>query len=81
MEQVQEALLRIGLLCVAHGPIAAHDALAQGIGQIAVARHDPRPRRMDLVIASIAQVRGLPLFTRSAEAFEGLEGVLTVIAV
>jgi predicted nucleic acid-binding protein len=35
---------------------------------------------MDLMIAAIASVRGLPLFTRNAGDFKGFEGVLTVVA-
>ncbi|WP_329590145.1 MULTISPECIES: type II toxin-antitoxin system VapC family toxin [Streptomyces] len=45
------------------------------------ARRDPRPRRTDLMIASIASVRGLPLCTRNADDFKGLEGALTVVPV
>ncbi len=45
------------------------------------AGRDPRPRRMDLMIAAIASVQGLPLFTRNADDFKGLEGSLTVVAV
>ncbi|NUP44746.1 MAG: type II toxin-antitoxin system VapC family toxin [Streptomyces sp.] len=44
------------------------------------ARRDPRPRRMDLMIAAIASVRGLPLFTRNADDFKGLEDAVTVVA-
>jgi predicted nucleic acid-binding protein len=42
---------------------------------------DPRPRRMDLMIAAIASVNDLPLYTRNAKDFKGLESVVTVIAV
>jgi hypothetical protein len=42
---------------------------------------DPRPRRMDLMIAAIASVQGLPLFTRNADDFKGLDSSLTVVAV
>jgi predicted nucleic acid-binding protein len=42
---------------------------------------DPRPRRMDLMIAAIASVQGLPLFTRNADDFKGLGSSLTVVAV
>ncbi|WP_243460178.1 type II toxin-antitoxin system VapC family toxin [Streptomyces sp. M54] len=38
-----------------------------------------RRRRMDLMIASIASVRGLPLFTRNPDDFKGLEHSVTVI--
>ncbi|WP_229694988.1 hypothetical protein [Streptomyces lacrimifluminis] len=45
------------------------------------AHRDPRPRRMDLMIAAIASVRGLPLYTRNADDFKGLEGAVAVVAV
>jgi toxin FitB len=45
------------------------------------AGRDPRPRRMDLMIAAIASTRGLPLYTRNAKDFKGLEDVLTVGAI
>ncbi len=45
------------------------------------AGRDPRPRRMDLMIAAIASTRDLPLYTRNAEDFKGLDSVVTVVAV
>ncbi|MDQ2881862.1 MAG: type II toxin-antitoxin system VapC family toxin [Actinomycetota bacterium] len=45
------------------------------------AGRDPRPRRMDLMIAAIAATRGLPLYTRNAMNFKGLDGAVTVVAV
>lgn len=45
------------------------------------ANRSPKPRRMDLMIASIASVHALPLYTRNAEAFKGLESALEVIAI
>jgi len=45
------------------------------------AGRDPRPRRMDLMIAAIASVRGLALFTRNVEDFKGLDSVVTVVAI
>ena len=42
---------------------------------------DPRPRRLDLMIAAIASTRGMTLFTRNAEDFRGLESAVKVIAV
>ncbi|MBW1597503.1 PIN domain-containing protein [Streptomyces sp. JJ38] len=45
------------------------------------ARRDPRPRKPDLMIAAIASVRGLPLFTRNADDFKALDSVVTVVPV
>lgn len=45
------------------------------------ADRNPRPRRLDLMIAAIASVRGLPLFTRNADDFKGLEDAVTLVAV
>jgi toxin FitB len=42
------------------------------------ARRDPRPRRVDLMIAAIASARGLPLYTRNGADFAGLDSALTV---
>lgn len=45
------------------------------------AGRDPRPRRMDLMIAAIAAARGLPLYTRNSDGFKGLENAVTILAV
>lgn len=45
------------------------------------AGRNPRPRRLDLMIAATASARGLPLYTRNAEDFNGLGRAVTVIAV
>jgi toxin FitB len=47
---------------------------------IAVKR-DPKPRRMDLMIAAIASSRDLPLYTRNIVDFAGLDDLVTVVAV
>lgn len=44
------------------------------------ANRDPRPRRMDLMIAAIASSRGLPLYTRNENDFRGMDTMITVIA-
>jgi predicted nucleic acid-binding protein len=44
-------------------------------------RRDPRPRKLDLMIAAIASVQGLPLFTRNADDFKGLDSAVTVVAI
>lgn len=41
----------------------------------------PRGRAFDLQIAAIALAHGLPLFTRNAEDFSGLETLLEIVAV
>jgi len=51
------------------------------VALILAARRDPRPRKMDLMIAAIASVRGLPLFTRNAEDFRSLDSTVTVVAI
>ena len=45
------------------------------------ANRDPKPRRVDLMIAAIASSRGLPLFTRNDEDFKGLQDMVVVVAV
>jgi predicted nucleic acid-binding protein len=45
------------------------------------ANRNPRPRRVDLMIAATAAAQGLPLFTRNARDFKGLERGVEIIAV
>lgn len=45
------------------------------------ANRNPKPRRMDLMIAAVASSRGLPLYTRNAEDFTGLDDMVTIIEV
>jgi len=42
---------------------------------------DPKLRKFDLLIAATAVVAGLPLYTRNADDFKGLESQLTVVPV
>ncbi|WP_370466529.1 type II toxin-antitoxin system VapC family toxin [Streptacidiphilus sp. PB12-B1b] len=45
------------------------------------ANRNPRPRRMDLMIAATAAAHGLPLFTRNGDDFKGLEQGVEIIPV
>ncbi|MPZ85746.1 MAG: type II toxin-antitoxin system VapC family toxin [Actinophytocola sp.] len=45
------------------------------------AKRDPKPRRMDLMIAAIASSRDLPLYTRNIDDFAGLDDLVTVVSV
>lgn len=52
------------------------------VALITNANRDHRPRKMDLMIAAVASVRGLPLYTRNGDDyFKGLESALTVVTV
>jgi toxin FitB len=44
------------------------------------AKRDPRPRRLELMIAAIASAHALPLFTRNLDDFAGLGDMVTVVA-
>jgi hypothetical protein len=45
------------------------------------AKRDPRPRRMDLMIAAVASARHLPLYTRDEDDFKGLGDLVEVIGI
>ena len=48
---------------------------------VVAAGRQPRPRAADLLIAATALAAGMPLYTRNAGDFSGLEQILTVVAV
>ena len=45
------------------------------------ANRDPKPRRMDLMIAAIASAHGLPLYTRNSKDLVGLADMLHIVEV
>ncbi|AXB45719.1 type II toxin-antitoxin system VapC family toxin [Amycolatopsis albispora] len=58
---------------------AAARMYGQLYAMVLEAGKSPRPRRMDLLIASVAAIHGLPLVTRNAPDFEDLEPLVKVI--
>ncbi|WP_067666996.1 type II toxin-antitoxin system VapC family toxin [Nocardia miyunensis] len=48
---------------------------------VIAAGRNPKPRKVDLMIAAVASVNDLPLYTRNAADFKGIENLLTVIPV
>lgn len=64
-------------------PYSARAAHLYGALAAAVrdAGRDPRPRRIDLMIASVAADLGAVVITRNPDDFSGLGGLVTVVAV
>lgn len=50
-------------------------------GLVIAAGRSPKPRKFDLMIAAVASVNQLPLFTRNPKDFAGLGTVLTTVAI
>jgi len=48
---------------------------------VVAAGRNPKPRKVDLMIAAIASVNDLPLYTRNPDDFKGTEKLLTMISV
>jgi len=66
-------------------PLAFDAATARSFGVIVAAvsgiGRSHRSRLADLLIAATAHAHGLPLYTRNPQDFEGLDGVVVVVAV
>ncbi|HYS40429.1 MAG TPA: hypothetical protein VEO01_32840 [Pseudonocardiaceae bacterium] len=75
----------MGAAIVDFAPLPFDGAAAARYGTLVAltleANRDPRPRRMDLMIAAIASSRDLPLYTHNADDFRGLGDMIEVIAV
>jgi predicted nucleic acid-binding protein len=76
---------KLGAAIVDFAPLPFDGAAAARYGTLVAltleVNRDPRPRRMDLMIAAIASSRDLPLYTRNADDFRGLSDMVEVIAV
>jgi predicted nucleic acid-binding protein len=48
---------------------------------VVVSGRNPKPRKVDLMIAAVASVNDLPLFTRNPDDFKEIANLLTVISV
>ncbi|MGW6422632.1 type II toxin-antitoxin system prevent-host-death family antitoxin [Nocardia sp. NPDC055053] len=75
---------QLGAAIVEFDPLPFDEAAATRYGTLVAltiaANRDPRPRRMDLLIAAIASANDLPLYTRNSADFKGLEALLEVVA-
>lgn len=77
-EKLAAAIIEFDLLPF-DGPAAARYGTL--VALTVVANRNPKPRRMDLMIAAIASTRGLPLYTRNAKDLAGLADMLQVVEV
>jgi toxin FitB len=50
-------------------------------GIVIAAGRNPKPRKIDLMIAAVASVHRLPLYTRNPKDFRDLDGVVEIIEV
>lgn len=66
-------------------PLAYSAAAARLYGALCAsvrnAGSSPRPRRFDLLIASVAAAEGIPLLTRNPADFHGIHAMVQVVAV
>lgn len=85
-DTIQRSLRMTRLLMIEANmdPLPFDDSAARIYGNLSAlmiaAGRNPRPRRLDLMIAATAVVNQLPLFTRNVDDFKGLESQLEVIS-
>lgn len=76
---------KLGAAIVDFEPLPFDGAAAARYGTLVAlvleASRDPRPRRMDLMIAAIASARGLPLYTPNEADFRGLQDMVEVVSI
>lgn len=61
--------------------VAAARCYGRAYALVRAARRQPRGRLADLMIASVAASNQLPLYTRNPTDFDGLDSLITVVAV
>ncbi len=80
-----ERLRRLLALQRVFHALPLNDAVATSYGQVAAAvaesGRNPRPRSMDLFIAATAHAHQARVYTRNADDFVGLEGLVEIVAV
>jgi predicted nucleic acid-binding protein len=78
----QYRLRRLGIVEATIQSLPIDPAVARAYGTVAhVVRaigRQPRSRTMDLLIAATALVHGLPLYTRNADDFAGLQDLIEI---
>jgi predicted nucleic acid-binding protein len=80
-----ERLRRLSVLQRTFDPLPVDDAVAASYGQLAAAvvaaGRQPPARALDLLIAATAHAHDARLYTRNADDFAGLKGLVEVVAV
>jgi toxin FitB len=80
-----ERLRRLGVLQRRFDALPVDEAVAASYGRLAAtvvaAGRQPRRRALDLLIAATAHAYGARLYTRNADDFAGLEGLVDVVPV
>ena len=75
-------LIRLGAIEASFHPLPIDSAVARAFGMVShavkIIGRQPRSRTMDLLIASTALVYKLPLYTRDADDFNGLQNLIEV---
>lgn len=75
----------LGAAIIDFDPLPFDGAAAARFGTLVAltvaANRNPRPRRLDLMIAAIASSRGLQLYTRNGDDFKGLGEAVDVVVV
>lgn len=78
----QRRLSRLGSIEASFEPLPVDSAVARAFGVIShavkAAGRQPRSRSMDLLIAATALAHNIPVYTRNAADFEGLQSLIDV---